>query len=73
MNYNLGIQLKIMLFPVEEAQISPKQQISNSILLLLGMGTITSFCICGSVYMKYIMLHCAVLCEFFNYCRTSLV
>lgn len=40
---------------------------STLLLLLLWLGTITLFAACGCVYMNYIVLFYAVLCELFNY------
>lgn len=54
------------------AQQSPKQRhISRSVLLLLlWFEKSTSFPVCGSVYITYIVLHHPIMREFFNYSAT---
>lgn len=64
-----------MYLTMVEAQQSPKQrQISTSfLLLLLTMVTMASFCLCGTVYVNYIVLNHVIMRGFFNYSGTSLV
>lgn len=51
-----------------------QRQISRSVLLLLlWFEKTTSFPVCGSVYIKYIVLHHLIMREFFNYSATLLV
>lgn len=69
---NLYLFIIIWFYPMVGAQQSPKQrQISGSVLLLLlWLGKTTSFPVCGSVHIKYIVFHHLIMREFFNYSAT---